>query len=602
MFTSVLERYHSIELRVPGQINGIRRKTLQVKVPAALYSSALENSMPSTREKVTVMAISWMIRDPLQLTENVTGSNFFTQASAFVLHIAYLNHLRLDERRLLHQPEDEEEEQKSAIFLNDFSNYARFILADERLDGSGDCCDLVDGTVLEWVGIRSHVVDKVQEQYQNVPDQVQQDYLRLLGAIKTLAAIQTKESPFIEVFSKNAATLDIYLPANDWLKSEYNPHHKLLPFSNPVFDPYLESIKLDIDTSATETILEARFTGQIYTEKTHWHNANKRLPELDGPAQPRFRVEARNLSGKGQGENIGQRYMMGRLHKGDQVQSSRMQKYAASLTNSIDGSLDPKLILLDKPHGRKGSVGENRKPNHSGGKNLKQKKAPAPTKTDLVKQQNLEKTETKKTTALRKSWDRLVQDLAAKANESALSEIDANLKKLTEFPPAESPENREARAMIELDHRMYKLRTLHRMWNVRCTNGEKQNGYATVAALFDEVRRLARSPVLTAQCVRILRNIFDEFGIAMPPIRPGDLMKRKLGFEIGWEGKLVNPMKLGMTSEEFQLLYCGQYMDRNMDSKPDPRVPFEADGWQRKVLDEIDAENSVFVVAPTSAG
>ncbi|MCJ1342693.1 hypothetical protein MMC31_000881 [Peltigera leucophlebia] len=39
-----------------------------------------------------------------------------------------------------------------------------------------------------------------------------------------------------------------------------------------------------------------------------------------------------------------------------------------------------------------------------------------------------------------------------------------------------------------------------------------------------------------------------------------------------------------------------------MDSQPDARVPFKPDGWQRAVLDELDANNSVFVVAPTSAG
>jgi ATP-dependent RNA helicase DDX60 len=43
-------------------------------------------------------------------------------------------------------------------------------------------------------------------------------------------------------------------------------------------------------------------------------------------------------------------------------------------------------------------------------------------------------------------------------------------------------------------------------------------------------------------------------------------------------------------------------MDRNMNSKPDGRVDFEPDEWQRKVLDELDAKHSVFVVAPTSAG
>lgn len=43
-------------------------------------------------------------------------------------------------------------------------------------------------------------------------------------------------------------------------------------------------------------------------------------------------------------------------------------------------------------------------------------------------------------------------------------------------------------------------------------------------------------------------------------------------------------------------------MDRNMDSQPDARVPITPDGWQRAVLDELDANNSVFFVAPTSAG
>lgn len=44
-------------------------------------------------------------------------------------------------------------------------------------------------------------------------------------------------------------------------------------------------------------------------------------------------------------------------------------------------------------------------------------------------------------------------------------------------------------------------------------------------------------------------------------------------------------------------------MDRNLDAKPDARVSsFTPDGWQRKVLDELDARNSVFVVAPTSSG
>jgi superfamily II RNA helicase len=43
-------------------------------------------------------------------------------------------------------------------------------------------------------------------------------------------------------------------------------------------------------------------------------------------------------------------------------------------------------------------------------------------------------------------------------------------------------------------------------------------------------------------------------------------------------------------------------MDRRFDSQPDARVQFEPDAWQRDVLDSIDANESVLVVAPTSAG
>lgn len=54
---------------------------------------------------------------------------------------------------------------------------------------------------------------------------------------------------------------------------------------------------------------------------------------------------------------------------------------------------------------------------------------------------------------------------------------------------------------------------------------------------------------------------------------------------------------------EFQLLYGGPFMERSIDSSPDVRIPeFEPDRWQREGLDQIDAKESVFIVAPTSAG
>ncbi|PVG01333.1 P-loop containing nucleoside triphosphate hydrolase protein, partial [Serendipita vermifera] len=53
---------------------------------------------------------------------------------------------------------------------------------------------------------------------------------------------------------------------------------------------------------------------------------------------------------------------------------------------------------------------------------------------------------------------------------------------------------------------------------------------------------------------------------------------------------------------DWQLRVFGEHMDRSFDSQPDPRVKFEPDKWQRDVLDKLDRDESVLVVAPTSAG
>lgn len=56
-------------------------------------------------------------------------------------------------------------------------------------------------------------------------------------------------------------------------------------------------------------------------------------------------------------------------------------------------------------------------------------------------------------------------------------------------------------------------------------------------------------------------------------------------------------MKITEHPVVWQLRFFGDYMDRSMDSLPDPRVSFEADAWQRRVLDGIDQNKSLLVVA-----
>ena len=77
---------------------------------------------------------------------------------------------------------------------------------------------------------------------------------------------------------------------------------------------------------------------------------------------------------------------------------------------------------------------------------------------------------------------------------------------------------------------------------------------------------------------------------------------RPLSFDFILDNNARGDLSIPIDPIEFQLRHCGPYLDRSIDSSPDDRVPFEPDGWQRKVLDAIDARKSLFVVAPTSAG
>lgn len=61
-------------------------------------------------------------------------------------------------------------------------------------------------------------------------------------------------------------------------------------------------------------------------------------------------------------------------------------------------------------------------------------------------------------------------------------------------------------------------------------------------------------------------------------------------------------LEIPLSTREFQLLHCGPYLERSSDATSDARVDFKPDAWQVRVLNSIDANESVFVVAPTSAG
>lgn len=108
---------------------------------------------------------------------------------------------------------------------------------------------------------------------------------------------------------------------------------------------------------------------------------------------------------------------------------------------------------------------------------------------------------------------------------------------------------------------------------------------------------------LTEDAVSQLRVLEESLQIAF---RHNAALSPAIGRPLAFKPFALKGMRLlplGTTPREFLLEHCGPYLERSFDSAPDLRVPsFHPDAWQRKVLDAIDADKSVLVVAPTSAG
>ncbi|KAM4058821.1 DEAD/DEAH box helicase [Hirsutella rhossiliensis] len=109
---------------------------------------------------------------------------------------------------------------------------------------------------------------------------------------------------------------------------------------------------------------------------------------------------------------------------------------------------------------------------------------------------------------------------------------------------------------------------------------------------------------LSPQCLSQLESFSKALHIPLPTTVAATSSRsgRKLPFQDILAASATET-ELSLQPFEFQLKHCGPYLERSFDPSIDPRVPnFRPDAWQRKVLDAIDADKSLLVVAPTSAG
>lgn len=502
-------------------------------------------------------------------------------ASALVLQTILAGYIPLSERRFPLVTFDRDFEEQINDFMDQVSNIFRLAINDLRwkalMDAEEvDTCtvDIIDGRLFRVV-MQMMCDQSIKDA---VPPSARPDWALISDIVKTLSGGErlSLDGSIEPTSSRTSAKIGDFEPKSETLA--------LLPFTNAVFDKHLECIHVKTDSSVPARLGAMK----LYRETTHWHNYKKPLNPKSAPVEKvsKWRNPLRQ----------------------NQFYMNEMTSYAASLTGAKGKALDAETITVgpkrlvkeieDKPSVKvkKDEGGENQPAAKGGAPKKGTKKAAATlSKKDQMIADNKERKGSSEADKAFTSWATIMKSL-----ELISDHQERYLKTIEYLNNLDSAKT----AYLEGEIYTFILQSLLSRWAPYCKDDQKDNGYHVVALIWTTVRAIctSKSPISkdTAQHVTKVSTLLGITD-ALSGLEPS-MSDRKLSFNFRYPLETRN-LKIDMTQTEFQLNYCGPYMDRMLDAKPDPRVSsFVPDGWQREVLDQLDANKSVFVVAPTSAG
>jgi superfamily II RNA helicase len=324
----------------------------------------------------------------------------------------------------------------------------------------------------------------------------------------------------------------------------------LLPFEHPTFDQHLASVRVVIENSQEEC------PERGFEDKTHWHS--RRLLDSKHRTLPQKPTTKWN--------NPARR---------NQERFRDFTKYAASLTNAKGNVLEQQVIVSSKVA----------------------RKQPKAAKLSSKAKQLIEKREVerakKEESSWIDSWQRKLLELQKLDLHHQVDDVRAFLDR----------QEARKRTFLEPEVRLYLLTLLVALWQKETSSQEEDKLVSSARNVWDQIRTLRHKiNFMTHEMYSMFHDICCKLSIHDTPSRSSSLPSRQLCFQ--FDISCIKPRQLGepLDFQAFQLLHCGPFMDRQTGAKPDDRVGFEPDKWQKDVLDELDKNHSVFVVAPTSAG
>ncbi|MCJ1436082.1 hypothetical protein MMC27_005460 [Xylographa pallens] len=499
-------------------------------------------------------------------------------ASAFLLHAILLTYIPMSARRLKQiELADESETKTYRKFLVDFAFVARATIDNsqwkqhyEKRARQCHVMDVIDGRVFKMVLLmlqgRSDIAKLLSEA-------IREDFSYAADILERSSGVQ------LQLSDQTCFTGKVISPPK-----EQKVVPSILRFSNTVFDQHLMSIKIDVDVRDFVDI-DAR-SSRIFREISHWHN-------------PKRAIDKKKTI------QIGNDKAGMRLRRSNQRYMDEMAKYAASLTNAAGKILEPQTITVQKE--TKNSTSKAQKAPLNPG-NLQQ-----PQSGGLS---NNRKAGPKGKTTVNKTKELAKANILAKKDIYAESTFASWANRREAFDKIVDPEARYRRTKtyqddlpknklmtVDAEITLYSLQPLLEIWSGYCRADKREEGFKIAALIWNQIRRLwSMENGLTKEIITHSLEVCRILGLPSNNEVTAVVVDHSLTFSFKVPQPLAVKLSIGFSSTDFQLLYYGPYMDRNTDSQPDPRVPFNPDGWQRRVLDELDADHSVFVVAPTSAG
>ncbi|KAF4979437.1 hypothetical protein FZEAL_4361 [Fusarium zealandicum] len=516
----------------------------------------LEDSDLSARERFTV-AFCRVYFDQHSTTDADSEASL-DRVEALLLQVATLKLSSLQDRTRETNGADVAGDDEE--FLHLFCT-ASLALLDDGFDVDGDAewdlFDLVDGRV--FLDILGKIRDTSSGDF---PAPIfEQGQLLFAEFIKENKSIEDRK-PFTKLTAGESQKVTSS-PAKD---------PAALPFSHPVLDKHLADVRVSKAREASNPA--AAF---VFEDLKYWNAYKPPNPPKKREEIPAWLIKVRA--------------------KKTQRRMRDVIAYAASLTSSVGKVLDRETIVVSKggskPKTSRTGANANASKGEQGkkGKDATQKGGRA-NALQAAQKLNEGKVQDKRNAVLR-HWAEKCAEF-----ESYENLVTRYLKALY-FQYARSPGNHVS---VRPEVWLYLCQVLGKIWaETRQQEDEGSlKGLYLVSMTWNWLRDISTSENCTPEVANAAKELIETLAMAQLNITVGE-PRRKLPF--AFQSRMMKDAPALIEDHRIlQLEHGGPYMDRRFDSKPDARVPFEPDAWQRDVLDTIDANESLLVVAPTSAG